>query len=93
MSSFVVVSIAAALMALVAVACTALCIAWSIPSWRRRLTRPGAAPDAGAAEPGGLTGWPERVGSGVVSIGIAACAAVAWYGCSCVLGELGVFAR
>lgn len=88
-----VVLIAAALMALVAVVCTAMWIAWSIPSWRRRLSRPVGLPEAGAAKPAGFTGWPERVGSGVVSVGIAACAGVAWYGCYCVLSELGGFSR
>ena len=88
MNSLVVLAITAALMALVAVVCTALCIAWSIPSWRHRLSRPGAIPVAGASEAAGLTGWPERVGSGLVSVGIAASAGVAWYGCYCVLGEL-----
>ena len=40
MNSFVVMYTTAALMAFVAVACTALCFAWSIPSWRHRLRGP-----------------------------------------------------
>ncbi len=74
----------AALMALVAVACTALCLVWSIPGWRRRLTPAGGTP--GAATGGdGLSGWPAGVGSGLVSAGIAACALLAWYGVYCTL--------
>jgi hypothetical protein len=66
----------AALLALVAVACTALCLAWSNPTWRRRLAPPGT---------GGLRGWPAHIGSGLVSAGIAACALVAWYGLYCTV--------
>jgi hypothetical protein len=67
----------AALLALVAVACTALCLAWSVPAWRRHLSSASAAH--------GLSGWPARAGSGLVSAGIAACALVAWYGLYCTL--------
>jgi hypothetical protein len=75
----------AALLALVAVACTALCLAWSNPAWRRRL-----APDKGESEAraGGVSGWPARVGSGLVSAGIGACALVAWYGLYCALAAI-----
>ncbi len=68
----------AALMALVAIACTVLCLAWSFPAWRRRLgpVAPGA---------GGLSGWHATVGSGLISAGIAACAVLAWYGVYCTL--------
>lgn len=72
----------AALMALVAVACTALCLVWSIPAWRRRLALPVAP------EVGGLTGWRASVGSGLVSVGIAACALLAWYGTYCTLAAV-----
>ena len=77
-----------ALMALVAVACTALCLVWSVPTWRRRLSPaegPAGAPTPGA---GGLSGWPSRVGSGLVSVGIAACALLAWYGVYCTLSAI-----
>lgn len=78
----------AVLMALVAAACTALCLAWSIPAWRRRLapaeSTSGALPAAG----GGLSGWQARVGSGIVSAGIGAVALVAWYGFYCTLAAL-----
>ncbi len=72
----------AALLALVAVACTALCLAWSNPAWRRWL-----AP-AGAPAPGGLGGRPARIGGGLVSAGIAAVALVAWYGLYCALAAI-----
>lgn len=88
MNSLVVVYTTAALMAFVAFACTALCFAWSIPSWRHRLARSRTATEASGAESAGLTGWPARVGSGLVSTGIAACAAVGWYGCYCVISAL-----
>ena len=80
---------AAFLMALVAAACTVLCVAWSIPSWRQRLAGPRGTGKAHDAESAELTGWPARVGAGVVAAGIAVCAVVAWYGCYCVLIELG----
>ena len=88
MNSLIVLYVTAALMAFVAVACTALCLAWSIPSWRRRLAGPGVASQVRNLEAGGLTGWPSRFGSGLVSTGIAACAVVAWYGSYCVLTAL-----
>lgn len=65
------------LMALVAVACTVLCLVWTNPASRRRLGR-----SPGGTE--GLSGWPARIGSGLISAGIAASAGVAWYGCYCV---------
>ena len=78
----------AALMALVAVACTTLCLVWSVPAWRRRLALaagPSGAPGPGA---GGLSGWPAAAGSGLVSVGIAACALLAWYGVYCTLAAV-----
>ncbi len=93
MNSLSVVYTTAALMAVVAAACTALCLAWSIPSWRRRLSGLGVATEVQSPNTGGLTGWPARVGSGLVSIGIAACAMVGWYGCYSVLAALSVASR
>lgn len=81
----------AALMALVGVACAVLCVAWSIPSLRRQLANSSVAP--GQTETGSLTGWPARVGSALISAGIAACALVGWYGCYCVLTALSVGTR
>ena len=72
----------AALLTLVAVACTALCLAWSIPAWRRRLGK-GRTPRAD-----GLSGWPARVGGGMISAGIAGCAVAAWYGLYCTLAAI-----
>ena len=77
----------AALMAFVGVVCAVLCVVWSIPSWRRRLARPQVLV---GPQTRGLTGWPARVGSALVSTGIAACALVGWYGCYCVLAALRV---
>jgi len=91
--SLIVLYTTAALMAVVAVACTALCLAWSVPSWRRRLARCGVAIEVWGVEPGGLTGWPARVGSGLISIGIATCAVVGWYGCFSVLAALNAARR
>ena len=88
MNSISVLYTTAALMALVAVACTALCLAWSIPSWRRQLASLVVVSQARVPEIGGLTGWTARVGSGLVSIGIAICAAAAWIGTYQVLAEL-----
>ena len=93
MNSFIVLYTTAALMAFVAVACTALCLAWSIPAWRRRLAWRGVAPEVRGAETGGLSGWPARAGSGLVSTGIAACAVVGWYGCYCLLAALSAATR
>lgn len=78
----------AALLALVAVACTALCLVWSVPAWRRRLGPAGTA--SGAPDPGAgrLQGRAARAGSGLVSAGIAACALVAWYGLYCALAAV-----
>jgi hypothetical protein len=84
----------AALMAFVGAVCAVLCVAWSILSWRRRLARNTVVPNVlGRPEAGGLTGWPARVGTALVSTGIASCAAVGWYGCYCVLASLIVGAR
>jgi hypothetical protein len=92
MASPFILYVAAALMAIVAVACTALCLAWSIPSWRCRLARQNDSPKVAGAAAVGLRGWPARVGSGLVSAGIAVCAVVAWYGCYTVLTTLSVAA-
>ena len=78
----------AALMALVAVACTAICLAWSNPAWRRRLAPAGGTSEVLATEASGLSGWPARVGSGLVLIGIGAVALVAWYGLYCTLAAI-----
>lgn len=79
----------AALMAFVGVVCAVLCVAWSIPSWRRRLAKPPVASQVlGRAETGELTGWAARVGIVLVSTGIAACAVVGGYGCYSVLSAL-----
>lgn len=75
----------AALLALVAAVSTALCLVWSVPAWRRRLAPPAGGPDAGVPGAGGLSGWTARVGSGLISAGIAASAAVAWYGLYCTV--------
>ena len=83
----------AAVMAFVAVACTALCLAWSISAWRRRLALRGAVTEVRVTEAGGLSGWAARVGSGLVSTGIAACAAVGWYDCYCVLTVVSTASR
>ncbi|MDB5347256.1 MAG: hypothetical protein JWP89_5633 [Schlesneria sp.] len=68
----------AALMALVAFACTMLCIVWTVPVLRRGI----------ALATTKSNGWFERVGSGLVSVGIGSCALVAWYGVYCVLAAL-----
>ena len=81
MSPFVLYT-TAALMAIVALACTVLCLVWSKPAWRHRLGR------REIAETKALRGWHARIGSGVISTGIAACAGVAWYGCYWVLVAL-----
>jgi len=78
----------AALMARVAVACTVLCLVWSIPAWRRRLAPTGGTSDALAPGDGGLSGWAAGVASGLVSAGIAACAVLAWYGVYCTLAAV-----
>lgn len=78
----------AALMALVATACTLLCPVWSVPAWRRRLARDERGLDVRSPEAAGLAGWPARIGSGLVSAGIAACALVAWYGVYCTLAAV-----
>ena len=88
MDSLIMLYVTAALMALVAISCTALCFAWSIPSWRPRLTGSGVASQAREPWIGRLTGWSSRAGSGLVSIGIAACAAIAWHGTYSVLAAL-----
>jgi len=93
MNSLLVMYVTAALMALVATACTALCVAWSIPSWRRRLAQNEMTKKPQHSEGLGLEGWPAVVGGGLISIGIAACAVFSWYGCYCALNALSAAAR
>lgn len=88
MNSLGVLYTTAALMAVVAVACTVLCLVWSVPGWRRWLDRSGVASEAPILKSRGLRGWPARVGSGLVSAGIGVCALIAWYGCYCVWAAL-----
>ncbi|MBU6173712.1 MAG: hypothetical protein KGQ60_07895 [Planctomycetes bacterium] len=88
MNSLIVLYVTATAITLVAVFCTWLCLVWSIPTCRRRLVAPGVRKDVPKVEIGGLTGWSSRVGSGIVSAGIAACAAIAWYGSYSVLAAL-----
>jgi hypothetical protein len=83
-----VLYVTAAMMALVAACCTALCLAWSVPAWRRRLAPTWGSSDVRALGTGGLSGWRARVGSGLISAGIAACAVVAWYGLYCALSAV-----
>lgn len=78
----------AALLALVATSCTALCLAWTIPAWRRRLALRGVTSEAPHKMAGGLSGWPARVGSALISAGIGACALIGWYGSYCALAAL-----
>jgi hypothetical protein len=73
----------AALMALVAVVCTVLCLIWTVPAWRRTLT-----PTATIPGESGLSGWQAGVGSGLVSAGIATVALFAWYGVYCTLAVI-----
>lgn len=93
MNSFVVIYTAAILMACVALACTVLCLAWSIPSWRHRLARSSKTTEVSVTKSTELAGWPAHVGNGLVSVGIAGCAAVGWYGCYCVLNALSTAVR
>ncbi|MDB5295572.1 MAG: hypothetical protein JWO31_1555 [Phycisphaerales bacterium] len=79
---------AAAMTALVAAACTALCLVWSVPVWRHRLAPAGGGADARRPKAAGLSGRPAQVGSGLVSAGIAACALLAWYGVYCTLSAV-----
>ena len=88
MNSLGILYTTAALMAAVAVACTALCLVWANPAWRSRLASRKDAPESPGSKTGGLVGWPARVGSWLVSAGIGGCALVAWYGCYCVLAAL-----
>jgi hypothetical protein len=78
----------AVLMALMAIACTALCLVWTNPAWRRRLAPPDGGFDGPAPVAGRMTGWPARVGGGLVSAGIGAVALVAWYGLYCTLAAI-----
>ena len=76
----------AALMALVAIVCTTLCLVWSVPAWRRRLVPTGV--DVRRPKAGELSGLPAQIGSSLVSAGIAACALLAWYGVYCTLAAV-----
>jgi hypothetical protein len=69
-----------ALLALLAVSLTAICCAWSIPSWRLRLARRHANAQAHQ-----LTSWSGHVGSGLVSAALAGAAGLAWWGFYVVL--------
>ncbi len=82
----------AALLAVVAIACSALCLAWSIPSWRVWLASRNGLPRLTGARAIELRGWAALVGSGLISAGIAACAVAAWFGCYAVLSSLAVAA-
>jgi hypothetical protein len=93
MTSLVILYTTAALMAVVALACTVLCLVWTIPAWRRRLGRRGVVAEGQVAVAGGLTGWPAFVANFLVSIGIGACAVVGWYGCLSVLSALSAARR
>jgi len=74
------------LMAVVATACTALCLVWSVPAWRHWLAPVGG--DVRRPTAAGLSGRPAQIGSGLVSAGIAACALLAWYGVYCTLAAV-----
>ncbi len=89
MNTIVVLYMTVVLMAVVAVVCTALCLAWSIPSWRSWIgRRPVVSIETGGIETRSLNGWPDVVGNLLVSLGIAACAGVGWYGCYNILAAL-----
>lgn len=74
------------LMALVATACTGLCLVWSVPPLRHRLAR--TTGDVGRPRAAELSGRPAQIGSALVSAGIAACALLAWYGVYCMLAAV-----
>jgi hypothetical protein len=78
----------AALMTLVAAACTVLCLAWSVPAWRRRLAPGVGGPNARVPRAGRLSGWTARAGGGLVATGIAGCALVAWYCVYCTVAAI-----
>ncbi|MFM8495583.1 MAG: hypothetical protein ACKOEM_08670 [Planctomycetia bacterium] len=88
MNALVLSIVAAVSMALVAAACTVLCLAWSIPAWRRRLGGAGLALRGASHNGTKLAGLPLRVASGLVSTGLAACAIAAWYGCGSVVAAV-----
>jgi len=88
MQAVIVLYITVALMAVVAAACTVLCFAWSILSWRHRLARSRNEPQTPPALHVGFSGWKARLGNCIISIGIAFCASTGWYGCYCVLAAL-----
>ena len=82
MDSIVVHFITAMLMVIVAVFCSVLWLAWTIPPWRHRLaaSRSESPCRAGERIAAPLTGWRCRAGEAIISAGIAACAAISWYG-------------
>lgn len=77
------------LMLMVALALTALFMAWNIPAWRRGLGQKATNPAYQAT----LKGWPARLGSAAVSLGIGIAASVAWSGCYWVLAASGYLPR
>lgn len=76
-------------MVMVAMALTALCLAWQIPAWRTGLGEKVTEP----ANQASLKGWPARLGSAAVSLGIGIAASVAWAGCYWVLAASGFLPR
>ncbi len=86
--------VAAVLMAFVSIACAVVCVAWTVPGWRVRLSRSSTAiPSAGTENQLEMTCRAAVVGSGLISLGIASCAAVSAYGCYAVLSASSVFNR
>ncbi len=69
-----------ALFAALAASLTAICSAWSVPSWRARLARRPVRVQAHE-----LTGWSGHTGIGLVSVAMAAAASMAWWGFYVVL--------
>lgn len=70
----------AVLLTLVALSCTALCICWSIPVLRQRLGTTSIRLLSQKPETAELNGPLAHLGTGVISIALAASAMVAWYG-------------
>ena len=67
------------LTAMVAIALTALCAAWTVPAWRRRLGGRKTCGDELKVDH--IPSWPVNACVAMVSLGIGAGALVAWYGC------------
>ncbi len=88
MGSYFVLCATAALIASVAMACSALCIAWTVPAWRQRLAKPRNASNLQPTDAQSLTGWPAQLGSVLISIGIAGSAILAWYGFFAILAHM-----